>query len=329
MKAAVVGEPFGVENLRIENVEDPQADGDGIIVRVVAGSLNPVDINAIGNKTVYGIKPVPHIVGSEVFGMAETSGNNIREGDRVLVYPRIFDGTCDNCLSGREYLCRNGGIFGIISNGGFCEKVSIGEQNLIKIPDAIDDDLASSMTVGALTAYHAILRAEPKPSERIIIYGGSGNTGLFAIQIAKAIGLEVHAVSRRGWVRDFGADFVYDAGEIPKDLHADIVINSLGSSFWDSSLKHLDTGGRLVTFGVQTGVDANLKLSAIYVGEEKIVGSTGGSRKELVDLIRMAVNYGFRTKVQARYPLDRLKDAVGEFPKRENGRIIIRMKEHC
>jgi len=327
MKAAVVREPYGVENLKVEEVPDPQIGHNAILVKVNAGSLNPVDMNAIANRTVYGIKPMPHIVGSEIFGTAETSGRTIKEGDRVLVYPRIFDSTCDNCLSGREYLCRNGGIFGIISNGGFCEKIAIGEQNLFRIPDDMDDDLAASLTVGALTAYHALIRAQAKPSEKILIFGGSGNTGLFAIQIAKAMGLEVHAVSRKEWVRDYGADHVYEKSEIPHDLYADIVINSLGSAFWEDSLNHLDTGGRLVTFGVQTGVEGSLKLSSLYVREEKIIGSTGGSRKELMDLIRMAKIYSLRTKVHARYPLERIVDAVNEFPKRENGRIIITMKQ--
>ncbi|MHB8372060.1 MAG: alcohol dehydrogenase catalytic domain-containing protein [Thermoplasmataceae archaeon] len=50
---------------------------------------------------------------------------NVRKGDRVIVFNRIFDGNCDLCLSGRENLCYNGGLWGVETNGGLTEKITI------------------------------------------------------------------------------------------------------------------------------------------------------------------------------------------------------------
>jgi D-arabinose 1-dehydrogenase-like Zn-dependent alcohol dehydrogenase len=74
-----------------------------------------------------GIKPIPHIPGAELAGIIEKVGDHVvtlKEGDKVVVYNSICDGTCDMCLSGNEMLCRNAGIVGVITNGGFADYIS-------------------------------------------------------------------------------------------------------------------------------------------------------------------------------------------------------------
>ena len=56
----------------------------------------------------------------------------------------MFDGTCDLCLNQSEMLCRNGGIIGVVTNGGFAEYISVPERNVFKMPDEMDWDLAAS-----------------------------------------------------------------------------------------------------------------------------------------------------------------------------------------
>ncbi len=84
----------------------------GIKVMVKKAGLNPLDYNLIAGKVVYGVSPMPHIPGSEIMGIAMDDGKNIKKGDRVIVYNRIFDGSCEMCISGNEHLCYNGGIWG-------------------------------------------------------------------------------------------------------------------------------------------------------------------------------------------------------------------------
>jgi D-arabinose 1-dehydrogenase-like Zn-dependent alcohol dehydrogenase len=88
------------------------------------------------------IVPFPHIPGTESSGIVEQVGSeindgNIRKGDRVVVRNKVFDGTCDMCLNGLDMICRNGGLIGAITNGGFAEYISVPEKNVFKIPDKI------------------------------------------------------------------------------------------------------------------------------------------------------------------------------------------------
>lgn len=325
MKAALVREPYGTDNLNVEDIEDPVPAQGEVLVGVKLGTLNPIDVTVTFNRTVYGIKPVPHVPGSEIYGIVESEGKRFKKGDRVIVYPRIFDGTCEYCLAGKEYLCTNGGLLGVTSNGGFCQRISVHEKNLVKLESDVSDEMAASLTVSALTAYHALRRANVSGGQKILIYGASGNTGIFAVQIAKSLGLEVHAVSRKGWIKQYGAEYVYGPDSIPVDLQAEVVLNSIGSRFWESSIKHVSRAGSLVSFGVQTGAEAKLAISNLYTRELNIVGSTGGTRKELNEVINLARMFNHKVPVQKTYTLENIKDAIQDFEKRESGRILIKI----
>jgi D-arabinose 1-dehydrogenase-like Zn-dependent alcohol dehydrogenase len=74
----------------------------------------------------------------------------------------VFDGTCDLCLIQSEMLCRNVGIIGVATNGGFAEYISVPERNVFKIPDEMDWDLAASLSISNLTAFHALMEASLK-----------------------------------------------------------------------------------------------------------------------------------------------------------------------
>ena len=111
MKAAIFEKP-GLENLKIKHdVEQPKITDHDVLIRVKMAGVNPIDhITVSGTR---GIKPLPHIPGAETSGVIEKIGQHVtrlKEGDRVIVYNRVFDGTCDMCLNGDEMLCRNGGL---------------------------------------------------------------------------------------------------------------------------------------------------------------------------------------------------------------------------
>lgn len=92
------------------------------------------------------------------------------------------------------------------------------------------------------------------------------------------------SVSRRGWLREFGADYVvgYDkvvdeASKITNGKMANVVVNSVGASVWDSSLQVLGVNGRIVFFGGITRANVNVNLSRIYGAHAKLIGTTGGN----------------------------------------------------
>ena len=152
------------------------------------------------------------------------------------------------CLNGYEMLCRNAGILGVITNGGFADYISASERNVFKIPDDLNWDVAASLPTTTKTPYHALREASLKLNEFLVIFGASGNTGMMAVQFGKKMGARVIAVSKDNWVKtDFGADYVirdYDrvveqVKEITQGKMADVVLNSLGANTWESSFHAL------------------------------------------------------------------------------------------
>jgi D-arabinose 1-dehydrogenase-like Zn-dependent alcohol dehydrogenase len=87
------------------------------------------------------VNPLPHVPRAEFAGVVEKIGSHVRtikKGDRVTIYNRVFDNTCDMCISGNEMLYTTRGIISVVNNGGFSEYVSIPERNVFKIPYNID-----------------------------------------------------------------------------------------------------------------------------------------------------------------------------------------------
>jgi NADPH:quinone reductase-like Zn-dependent oxidoreductase len=162
----------------------------------------------------------------------------------------VFDGTCDLCLIQSEMLCRNGGILGVVTNGGFAEYISVPEGNVLKIPDEMDWDLAASLSISILTAFHALREASLKVNDCLIVFGALGNTGMMALQFGKKIGARVIGVSKQHWITNFGADCVvgdYDkvvekVDEMTEGRMADVVLNSLGVKTSDSSFASFGEG---------------------------------------------------------------------------------------
>jgi NADPH:quinone reductase-like Zn-dependent oxidoreductase len=279
------------------------------------------------------VRPIPHIPGAEVSGIVDEIGSEVsrlKKGDRVVIHNKVFDGICDMCLSGLDMICRNGGLISVITNGGFAEYIVVPQRNVFKIPDDMDWDLAASLPVTVLTPFHALNEACMKINEFLLVFGATGNTGMIATQLGKRMGARVIAVSKEEWVRDFGADYIiheYDriveqVREITSGKMADVVLNSLGVKTWDSSFESTGINGRLVSFGGLTGADVKLNIQSLYSRQIKLIGSTGGTRKELRDLID---NHDkLQLKKWKRFDLDNVQEALHAlFSKERNGRIFL------
>ncbi len=235
------------------------------------------------------------------------------------------------CLNGLDMLCRNGGLIGAITNGGFAEYISVPERNVFKIPDNLDWDLAASLPVTSLTPYHALKEASLKINEHVLVFGASGNTGMIAVQIGKKMGAKVIAVSRDNWIKsEFGANYIitdYDkvveqVKEITQGRMADVVLNSLGIGTWDSSFASVGINGRWVAFGGLTGADVKLNVQSLYSKQIKLIGSTGGTRKEMQELIDISPK--LKVRVWKKFDLESVKEALQAlFAKERDGRILL------
>jgi D-arabinose 1-dehydrogenase-like Zn-dependent alcohol dehydrogenase len=331
MRAAVF-EKQGLDNLNVKDVQQPTIADYDVLIKVRAAGVNPIDYLTVSN--IPGIKPLPHIPGVEVTGVIEKVGNHVttlKEGDKVVVYNVIFDGTCDMCLNGYEMLCRNAGILGVITNGGFADYISASEKNVFKIPDNVQWDVAASLATTTKTPYHALREASLKLNEFLVIFGASGNTGMMAVQFGKKMGAKVIAVSRDNWIKtDFGADYIisdYDKvveqiKDITQGKMAEVVLNSLGANTWENSFSCVGANGRLVTFGGLTGADVKLNVQSLYRKQIKLIGSNGSTRKEFRDVIDMSKE--LKVRVWKRFKLEDAKEALQAlFAKERDGRILL------
>jgi NADPH:quinone reductase-like Zn-dependent oxidoreductase len=336
MKAAIFETP-GLENLKVlDNVQEPKISDHEVLIRVKVTGVNPID-HLVASGALPKVDPLPHIPGAESSGIVEEVGShvnniNVKKGDRVVVHNKVFDGTCDMCLDGLDMICRNGGLISVITNGGFAEYIAVPERNVFKIPDDLDWDIAASLPVTSLTPYHALKEASLKINEYLLVFGASGNTGMIAVQLGKKMGAKVIAVSKDNWIKDnFGADYIisdYDkvaenVKEITEGKMADVVLNSLGVGTWDSSFASIGINGRWVAFGGLTGADVKLNVQSLYTKQIKLIGSTGGTRKELQELIDMS-STELKVRVWKKFRLEEVKEALQAlFAKERDGRILL------
>jgi D-arabinose 1-dehydrogenase-like Zn-dependent alcohol dehydrogenase len=333
VRAAVFDRP-GLENLEVREVEAPRPGPREVLVRVERAGVNPIDrLTVVGARSP---RPMPHIPGAEFAGVVEEVGRDVEgisPGDVVIDYPRIFCGRCDMCLSGREMLCRVGGVLGVASNGGFAELAVVPEASVVRVGARLDWDLLASLPVSALTAYHALRAAGLRAGEVAVVVGASGNTGMFAVQLARLMGARVIAISRRprAWLRDMGADEVVDpesAAEAVSALTggamADVVVDALGSGTAPWSIRLLGPGGRLVAYGALTGEVVPLDVRAIYSREISIVGTTGGTRSELRQLLSIAASRGLSARVWRVHGLGDARRALEELSSGDrDGRVML------
>ena len=224
---------------------------------------------------------------------------------------------------------------GVITNGGFAEYISVPERNVFKIPDGLDWDTAASLPVTSLTPYHALKESSLRINEYVVVFGASGSTGMIAVQLAKKMGARVIAVSRHSWIKDSefgGADYLIsdynrvadEIKEITQGKMADVVLNSLGVETWENSYASIGINGRWVTFGTLSGPDIKLNLQSLYTRQIKLIGSTGGPRRELQEVIDMAANKEIRVKIWKKFKLDNVKEAREALSAKErDGRILL------
>ncbi len=303
MKAVILEDFGGVDRLRfVEDFPKPEPKGDEVLVRVKAVALNHLDIWV--RKGALAVKPeLPHILGSDVSGVVEGVGSlvkGIKEGDEVVIAPGLSCGVCYDCQSGRDNLCRYYDILGLKSKGGYAEYLSVPARNVIPKPKNLSFEEAASYPLTFLTVWNALVnKGSVKPHSRVMIWGGSSGVGVAGIQVAKLFGAYVIATagSREKMDRclELGADLVinhYEEDVVSRVREAfregvDIVVDHVGSSTFNKSIRCLKKGGKVVFFGTTTGDLAEIDIRYIFVREIQLQGVYMGSRAELFKITEL------------------------------------------
>ena len=228
MKAVVAHEYGAPDVLKLEKVPRPEPNEDEALVRVIASSVNPADPLTLSGKYAreFGTH-LPLIPGYDIAGIVEKTGANatkLKVGDAVYGYP----------------------TFG----GGWADYVTVKEWEVSAKPKSLTFAEAAAVPMGALTAWQALVDvAKLQPGETVLIHGGSGGVGSFAIQIAKAHRARVIATASTGnqdLLKQLGADVAIDYTktqfeDVAKDV--DAVLDPVGKETLARSYGVVKKGG--------------------------------------------------------------------------------------
>lgn len=340
MRAVRFHQHGGPEVLRYEDAPDPVSAPGRAIVRVHACALNHLDLwERRGLDRVR--LPLPHISGSDVSGsIVDPGGSGFKPGTRVMLQPGLRCGRCGACAAGRDNQCVSYDVLGLLSDGGYAELISIPVENLIPIPDHVDDVTAAAFPLTFLTAWHMLVtRAGIATGDTVLVLAGGSGVGQAAIQIARHFGARVFATSaasKADRTRALGAEDVFDhyGDDFAKDVRrvtagrgADIVIEHVGDATWDRSVRSLATGGRLVTCGATTGTAAKIDLRRLFARQLSLLGSYMGRFAELCAAAQLLFDGKVKPVIDDVFPLLGAADAQRRLEHKEQfGKIVLRIQ---
>ena len=261
MRAVVLRSHGGPEVLTIEDVPDPRPAADQILVDVAATALNRADL-----LQRQGLYPSPEQAALEIPGL-EFAGRVAAVGDRVTLWT-VGDA-----------------VMGILSGGGYAERVVLHERQAIPAPAGVDVADAASIPEVFLTAWDAIVLQGGLTSGRwALIHAGASGVGTAGVQLAKAIGARVAVTCSAGKadaVRALGADHVFERS--PHDWLADaraavpggfdVVLDVVAGDETNRSLQALALRGRIVQVGTMAGSNPSVNLGILMFKRAQLIGT--------------------------------------------------------
>ena len=261
MRALVCRDYGPVDNLVIEDWDDP-VPGDGqVAFDVKAAGLNFADILIIAGK--YQVRPpLPFVPGNEASGIVTAVGRNVtrfKPGDRVI---------------------------GALRGGAFAEKTVVDEHMAIPLPERMSFEEGAAYSVAYGTSYHALKQgAGLRSGETVLVLGAAGGVGYAAVELAKALGARVIAAAssdeKLAFARQAGADDVinYASGSLKDSVKAltdgkgvDVVYDPVGGDLAEQALRATAWHGRYLVIGFASGDIPRVPLNLTLLKEASIVG---------------------------------------------------------
>ncbi len=242
--------------------------------------------------------------GPEVLEHTELPDPEAPEGHTLLTVSRAGVNFADTHVTRNDYLAEQqlplipGGevsgvtpdgrrVAALLMNGGYAEKVAVPDASLIPIPDAVDDDQAAALLLQGLTA-RSILRisADLQPAESVVVAAAAGGTGSLAVQLAKRMGAGrviglASSPEKRETVLGLGADAAVDSRaedlreailEANEGKQVDVVLEMAGGDAFEQCLRALAPFGRLVTFGIASREENQVKTGHLMRNSRAVVG---------------------------------------------------------
>jgi NADPH:quinone reductase-like Zn-dependent oxidoreductase len=275
MKAIILKEPGGVENLIETDLAIPVVGDDEVLIQVKAISINPVDVKTRAGKGMYGrFKELnPLILGWDISGVITETGKNgssFKKGDEV---------------------------FGMVNFPGhgkaYAEYIAAPASHIALKPSGISHAEAAAATLAALTAWQALVtKANIQPGNKVLIHAASGGVGHYAVQLAKHLGAYVIGTSsaaNRELVLKLGADqhIDYQSQRLQDAVQdVDFVLDAIGGDVFDSSISVVKHGGTIISIpsGLPEALVEKARQNGIN-GYFFLVQSNGEDMKRIADFL--------------------------------------------
>jgi putative PIG3 family NAD(P)H quinone oxidoreductase len=263
MRAVIADGTGGPEVLSVRELPDPEPGPGEVVVAVTAAALNRADL-----LQRQGFYPPPPGA-SDVIGM-ECSGTVTALGDDVEGW-QVGDEVC-----------------ALLAGGGYASRVAVPAGQLMPVPSGVDLVTAAALPEVACTVWsNVFMVAGLQRDEVLLVHGGAGGIGSFAIQLAHALGSRVLTTAgteeKRRACRDLGADvaidyheqdFVEEVRAATDGGGADVILDNMGAKYLPRNLDALATEGRLVVIGMQGGTKGELDLGKLLRKRAAVIGTT-------------------------------------------------------
>jgi NADPH:quinone reductase-like Zn-dependent oxidoreductase len=308
MKAVVIHEYGGPEALKYEDIPRPEPKDDELLIRVIAAGVNPVD-GMVRSGMFGGNREFPIILGGDVAGIVEKVGSKItkfKAGDPVFAYVSLNN------------------------SGGYAQYALATERELAPKPKSLTYVEAAAVPIVAITAWQALVdKAKLSAGQIVLIHGGSGGVGSFAIQIAKARGAKVIATAstrNQDFLKELGADVAIDYTkqkfeDVSKDV--DVVLDSIGGDTLDRSYGVVKKGGIIVSL-VARPKEAELEKHGIR-------GATLNAEpdsEELAEIGKLIDDKKIKAIVSQTFPLSEARKAQEQVATgHTRGKIVLKIAD--
>lgn len=263
MYAMTIPQPGGPDALTWADVPDPVASDGEVVVEVAAAAVNRADL-----LQRMGLYDPP--AGSVPYPGLECSGRIAEVGPGVAGWS-VGDEVC-----------------ALLAGGGYAEKVAVPAGQLLPVPEGVDLVTAAALPEVAATVWsNVFMVAHLRPTETLLVHGGSSGIGTMAIQLGKAVGARVAVTAgsaeKLDACRELGADVLINyreqdfVAELGED-GADVILDLIGAKYLDRNIDALAVNGRLVVIGMQGGVQAELNLAKLMAKRGAVAATTLRSR---------------------------------------------------
>jgi putative PIG3 family NAD(P)H quinone oxidoreductase len=302
MRAVTATEPGGPDVLTLTELPDPEPGPGEVVLDVAATAVNRADL--LQRQGHY----PPPAGASEVIGL-ECSGTVAALGEGVEQW-QVGDEVC-----------------ALLAGGGYAEKVAVPAGQVMPLPPGVDLQTAAALPEVACTVWsNVFMVAHLQPGETLLVHGGAGGIGTFAIQLAHALGATVVTTAgseeKLEVCRSLGADlavnyrerdFVEDVKAFTDGHGADVILDNMGATYLGRNVSALATQGRLVIIGMQGGAKGELDINALLRKRGAVIATALRSRpvQEKAAICAAVVEHvwplvadgAVKPVVHARYPL--------------------------